>query len=99
MLNRYGPILDTNYVVPLGPDRTRVVFDFFFKETEGPGARDFIEKSLAASDRVQEEDGMICESVQRGLGSPAYDRGIYAPKIETPAYHFHGLLAADLRSS
>jgi choline monooxygenase len=96
MLNRYGPILDTNYVVPLGHDRTRVVFDFYFQDVEGPDAKAFIERSLAASDTVQEEDGMICESVQRGLGSPAYDRGVYAPRIETPAYHFHKLLAADL---
>jgi choline monooxygenase len=96
MLNRYGPILDTNYVVPLTHDTTRVVFDFFFRDTESPEAREFIERSLAASHRVQEEDVQICESVQKGLGSPAYDRGIYAPKIETAAYHFHGLLAADL---
>jgi choline monooxygenase len=97
MLNRYGPILDTNWVVPLGPDRTRVVFDFFFRfrETEGVDAR-FIERSITASHRVQEEDVAICESVQKGLGSPAYDRGIYAPGIEMAAYHFHRLLAADL---
>ena len=31
-----------------------------------------------------------------GTGSPAYDRGIYAPTIEMAAYHFHRLLAADL---
>lgn len=97
MLNRYGPILDTNWVVPLGHDRTRVVFDFYFLETEGPEARGFIEKSVAASHRVQEEDVFISESVQTGLGSPAYDRGIYAPEIEMAAYHFHRLLAADLR--
>jgi hypothetical protein len=28
--------------------------------------------------------------------SPAYVRGIYAPKVEMAAYHFHRLLAADL---
>jgi len=97
MLNRYGPILDTNWVVPLGPDRTAVIFDFFFRDTDGPKAGEFIERSIAASHRVQEEDVAICESVQRGLGSPAYDRGIYAPAIETAAHHFHRLLAADLQ--
>ena len=97
MLNRYGPILDTNWVVPVGHDRTRVVFDFFFRDTEGPKAGEFIERSIAASHRVQEEDVAICESVQKGLGSPAYDRGIYAPGVEMAAYHFHRLLAADLR--
>ena len=97
MVNRYGPILDTNWVVPLGQNTTRVVFDFWFCDTEGPDAAAFIERSVAASHRVQEEDVQICESVQRGLGSPAYDRGIYAPKVEMGAYHFHRLLAADLR--
>lgn len=96
MLNRYGPILDTNWVLPLGPDRTKVVFDFFFETVEGEEARAFVERSVAASHRVQEEDMTICESVQRGLTSPAYDRGIYAPSVETAAHHFHKLLAADL---
>jgi choline monooxygenase len=98
MLNRYGPILDTNWVVPVGHDRTRVIFDFFFRDTEGAKAEEFIERSIAASHRVQEEDVAICESVQKGLGSPAYDRGIYAPGVEMAAYHFHRLLAADLQT-
>jgi choline monooxygenase len=97
MLNRYGPILDTNWVVPLGHDRTRVVFDFYFRDTEGAQASEFIERSIAASHRVQEEDVGICESVQKGLGSPAYDRGIYAPGVEMAAFHFHRLLAFDLQ--
>ena len=97
MINRYGPIMDTNWVVPLSCDRTLVVFDFFFQETEGPAAVEFIERSVAASHTVQEEDVAISESVQRGLGSPGYDRGIYAPSIEMAAYHFHRLLAADLQ--
>jgi len=96
MLNRYGPILDTNWVLPMGHDRTRVIFDFYFRETEGPEASAFIERSIAASHRVQEEDVQISESVQTGLSSPAYDRGIYAPGVEMAAYHFHRLLAADL---
>jgi choline monooxygenase len=75
-----------------------VIFDFYFRDTEGPQASDFIERSIVASHRVQEEDVAICESVQRGLGSPAYDRGIYAPGIEMAAHHFHRLLAADLRA-
>ncbi|HEX4826082.1 MAG TPA: aromatic ring-hydroxylating dioxygenase subunit alpha [Candidatus Polarisedimenticolaceae bacterium] len=94
MLNRYGPILDTNWVVPTGAGTCRVIFDYFFLD---PKDDDFIARSIAASHRVQEEDVSICESVQRGLGSPAYDRGIYAPKIEIAAYEFHKLLAADLK--
>jgi choline monooxygenase len=93
MINRYGPIMDTNLVLPLGHDRTRVVFDYYF---EPECSDEFIARSLAASDKVQEEDVDVCESVQRGLGSSAYDRGRYAPRVEQAAYHFHGLLAADV---
>jgi choline monooxygenase len=99
MINRYGSIMDTNYVLPLSHDRCRVVFDFFFDETEGAEAQDFITKSVAASHVVQEEDVAISESVQRGLGSSAYDRGIYAPAFEAPMLHFHRLLARDLRGA
>jgi choline monooxygenase len=96
MLNRYGPILDTNWVVPVAADRCEVVFDYWFAETEGEDARRFIEASLEASDDVQQEDVAICESVQRGVSSRSYDTGRYA-RSETGMYQFHRLLAADLR--
>jgi len=98
MINRYGPIMDTNWVVPIAHDRTAVVFDFYFEQTEGREAKEFIEKSIAASHTVQEEDVAISESVQAGMVSSSYDRGVYAPAVETAAHHFHRLLTADLRS-
>ncbi len=97
MINRYGPILDINYVRPIGVDRCEVVFDYWFEETEGEEAQRFIEASLIASDRVQQEDVGISESVQRGLGSSTYDQGRYAA-LEIGMHHFHRLLARDLRS-
>ena len=97
MLNRYGRILDTNWVVPLAVDRCEVVFDYWFVETEGEDARRFIEASLDASDDVQQEDVAICESVQRGVSSRSYDTGRYA-RTETGMYQFHRLLAEDMRS-
>jgi choline monooxygenase len=98
MLNRYGPVLDTNWVVPLGPGRCLVVFDFWFEESADEGAQAFIQRSLAASDVVQQEDVAISESVQRGLRSSSYDTGRYA-RVEQAMHHFHRLLAADLRSA
>lgn len=99
MLNRYGNILDTNQVVPLGVDRCEVVFDYWFTEDQGQEeARRFIAASLEASDDVQQEDVAICESVQRGVSSRSYDTGRYA-RTETGMYHFHRLLAEDLRRS
>lgn len=95
MINRYGPIMDTNWVLPLGTDRCLTIFDYYFVETQGDAARRFIDESLAASDRVQQEDIAICESVQRGLASGAYDQGRYGA-TEASAHHFHRLLALDL---
>jgi len=97
MLNRYGGCLDTNLVVPVGPDRCRVVYEFFFEQTEGEQARRFIEESVEQSAVTQREDIAICESVQLGLRSRSYDRGRYAPQVEQGEHHFHGLLAQALR--
>ena len=95
MLNAYDGYLDTNLVVPLAVDRTRVIFDFYFPE--GSSAEDN-EKSVATAVRVQDEDLAICESVQRGLGSRAYGKGRLSQKREAGEHLFHRLLVADLRS-
>jgi choline monooxygenase len=98
MINRYGPMMDTNWVIPHGHDETEVIFDYYFtKETAGDA--EFVEKSLAASDIVQQEDVDICESVQKGLGSSSYDRGRYSAKREQGELHFHRLLAGDFRNA
>jgi choline monooxygenase len=90
MINVYGPCLDTNWVEPVGPDSCRVHYQFYFQ----PGtSTDFIEASIRQSDITQREDIEICESVQIGLGSPSYDRGRYAPRVEMGEHHFHILLA------
>jgi len=98
MLNRYGPILDTNWVLPLSAERCEVVFDYWFSATEGEEAQRFIQASLEASDDVQQEDVAISESVQRGVRSRSYDQGRYA-RTETGMYQFHRLLAEELRSA
>jgi choline monooxygenase len=96
MLNRYGPVLDTNLVVPTGPETCRVIFDFFFDREAISDHDRFIAESIAASELVQEEDMEVCASVQVGLGSAHYDRGRYAPGLEPGIHQFHQILAADL---
>jgi choline monooxygenase len=96
MVNVYGGIMDTNLVVPLGPDRCRVIFDFYFSDTEGPTARQFIADSIAVAEQVQQEDIAICEDVQRGLASGAFDTGRFSVRRERAGYHFHVLLARQL---
>lgn len=94
MINRYGPMMDTNWVIPYGHDETEVIFDYYFTP-ETARDTEFVERSLAASDVVQKEDVDICESVQKGLASSSYDRGRYSVKREQGELHFHRLLARD----
>ncbi|MBX3232255.1 MAG: aromatic ring-hydroxylating dioxygenase subunit alpha [Labilithrix sp.] len=98
MLNCYEGYLDTNLVLPLGHDRVKVVFDFYFDDVESEAARARNERSIEVSARIQDEDHAICESVQRGLGSRAYRAGRLSVRREAGEHLFHRLLAADLRT-
>jgi choline monooxygenase len=95
MINVYSGIMDTNLVLPLGPDRCRVVFDFYFADAT---TADFIAKSIDVAEQVQQEDVMICENVQRGLQSRSFSTGRFSVRRENGGYHFHQLLARSLRA-
>ena len=98
MLNVYDGMMDANFVLPLGPDRCRVIFDFYFAKT-GPAAEPtFQTQSMELSHEIQMEDAGICEEVQRGLASGVFDTGRFSVKREAAGYHFHRLLAQSLRS-
>jgi choline monooxygenase len=99
MLNLYEGVMDTNVVLPLGPDRCRVVFDFYFAEAAGPEAERFIADSIAVAHQIQMEDQGVCEEVQAGLKSRSYDTGRFSVRREAGGYHFHRLLAHRLRTA
>jgi choline monooxygenase len=95
MLNLYEGVMDTNLVIPIGIDRTKVIFDFYFAE---PSANKHID-SIAISERIQQEDVDICESVQRGLASRAYGSGRLSVRREAGEHLFHKLLSRDLKTA
>ena len=97
MINVYEGVMDTNLVLPLAPDKCLVQFDFFFADITD-GKKSYNTESIAVSDRVQEEDVDICESVQRGLRSHAYGAGRLSVRREVGEHLFHRLLASDLRT-
>ncbi|HEY3704960.1 MAG TPA: aromatic ring-hydroxylating dioxygenase subunit alpha [Terracidiphilus sp.] len=97
MINIYQGVMDTNLVLPLAPDRCLVQFDFYFADVSD-AARKLNAESVAVSDRIQDEDVAICESVQRGLGSRAYGAGRLSMRREAGEHLFHRLLARDLRT-
>ena len=97
MLNILPGRLQTNRVVPLGVDRCRVEFDFYYTCDASGEARARREADLAFSDEVQLEDLTICQDVQRGLASGSYVPGRLNPLRENAVHHFHELLRSVYR--
>jgi choline monooxygenase len=97
MINCYAGAMDTNLVIPRGPERTDVVFDYYFADVSA-GARARNLESIAVSEQIQDEDVGICASVQRGLRSRAYSAGRLSVRREAGEHLFHQLLYDDLTS-
>ncbi len=95
MINVYEGVMDTNLVIPRGVDKTEVIFDYYFADIS-ESARDQNLASIAVSEQIQAEDVAICESVQRGLNSRAYNSGRLSVRREAGEHLFHKLLHADL---
>jgi choline monooxygenase len=97
MINWYEGVMDTNLVVPRGHDRTEIIFDYYFSDVSAK-AREKNLASIAVSERIQDEDVAICESVQRGLSSRSYSTGRLSVRREAGEHLFHRLLHADLKT-
>jgi len=91
MINVYPWGISVNVVRPLGVELTKVSFLSYVWDASrldrGAGG---------ALDRVEREDEVIVESVQRGVRSRLYTRGRYSPERESGVHHFHRLLARAL---
>ena len=98
MINAYSGVMDTNLVLPLGVDKCAVIFDYYFADISPAAARHH-QASIAVSERVQDEDMAICDSVQRGLASRAYIAGRLSVRREAGEHLFHRLLHADMTKS
>ena len=92
MLNIMPGRLQTNRILPLGADRCRVEFDYYYARDDQAQAR--IANDQAFSDEVQAEDITICEAVQKGLVSGTYEAGRLCPKRESALWLFHNQLRA-----
>ena len=92
MLNVYPDNLSSNIIVPLGPDKTLTIFEWFAY----PGST-VQSETIAFSDEIQLEDIRICEAVQKGLHSRTYNTGRFSVKRENGVHHFHLLLNEFLR--
>ena len=89
MINVSPAYGQTNVIVPLGPESTLCIFDYFFPPGAGDAA---VAEAVAWSDEIQREDIRLCETVQRNLRSRSYVAGRYSPKRENGLYHFHEMV-------
>lgn len=87
MLNCYPDNVSVNVILPLGPERTLAIFEWYLPE-KNLGS-DAAKKALAFSDEIQTEDVGICEIVQKNLHSRSYHSGRYSAKQEKGVHAFH----------
>jgi choline monooxygenase len=92
MFNIYQDNMSSNVILPLGVDRTLTIFEWFFAEPGSGEGWESMQQTIAFSDQIQQEDIEICEQVQRGLRSTAYDTGRFSAKRENGVYHFQQLV-------
>ena len=90
------PNLSIGPILPLAPDRTRRILDYFFSPGEDSG---WIEEFLEFDDQVGTEDARLVESVQRGAGSGAIQEGRLLPESEQLVAAFQARLRDALTGS
>ena len=82
-----------NLFLPLGVDRTLAVYDYCFVDEVSAEEEDDFVRFI---DQVQEEDVVLCESVQRGLSSGYFERGKLMLRRENGLRHFQKLVYREL---
>ncbi len=87
MLNCYPDNVSVNIILPLSPERTLAIFEWYLPE-KSLGS-ETAEKAKAFSDEIQMEDVRICEIVQKNLHSSSYQSGRYSVKQEKGLHAFH----------
>ena len=91
MLNCYPDNISLNIVLPLAPERSLAIFEWYLSEQQhaSPAAK----ASVEFSDQIQMEDVGICERVQKNLRSRSYSRGRFSVKQEKGVHAFHRMYA------
>ena len=87
--------------IPVGPEETYEEFDIFLEST--PPTEEEMEAIRFIDEVLQPEDIGLVESVQRGMRTPAFQRGRYlvdpdgSGLSEHAVHHFHGLVLEAYR--
>jgi choline monooxygenase len=97
MLNCYPDNISLNVVLPVEPERSLAIFEWYLPESEhsSPAAK----ASVEFSHQIQIEDVGICEVVQKNLHSRSYSRGRFSVKQEKGVHAFHCMYAECMKKS
>jgi choline monooxygenase len=97
MLNCYPDNVSLNIVVPVAPERSLAIFEWYLPEKDhgSPAAK----ASVEFSDQIQIEDVGICEIVQKNLRSRSYSRGRFSVKQEKGVHAFHRMYAEAMKDN
>jgi len=87
MLNCYPDNVQVNIILPLAPERTLAIFEWYLPEADHDSGA--ARKSVDFSEDVQKEDMGICTIVQKNLHSRSYDSGRYSVRQEKGVHAFH----------
>jgi len=97
MLNCYPDNVSLNIVLPLEPERSLAIFEWYLPEKDL--GSDAARKALEFSHEIQLEDEAICEIVQKNLHSRSYRSGRYSVKQEKGVHAFHEIYRRLMPSS
>ena len=94
-VNVYADGMNVERIVPDGPARTRVVYDYFSASNDDAE----IERMVEMSNVVLDEDQAICEAVQRNLDAGIYASGPLSPRHEAALAWFQSRIAAAVEGA
>jgi len=96
MLNCYPDNISLNIVLPIAPERSLAIFEWYLPEEghSSPAAK----ASVEFSHQIQIEDVGICEIVQKNLRSRSYSRGRFSVKQEKGVHAFHRMYAECMKT-
>lgn len=95
MFNFYPWGVQINTVMPLGVNRSKVLFLNYIYDMDIWNKNNYGQ----LSEKVEREDEFVVESVQKGLKNKFYQSGRYSPKREKGVHQFHQLVAKYMNES
>jgi choline monooxygenase len=97
MLNCYPDNVSLNIVLPLSPEKSLAIFEWYLPEKDH--TRPVAKASVEFSHQIQIEDVAICETVQKNLHSRSYSRGRFSVKQERGVHAFHRMYAEVMKKN